>query len=172
MKNKAAIYLCLGLMMTYAPLFSQTENAPGSIGISASVQGDQFSFLVPIWLDEHFSLAPAVEIRSATAIGTEYGIGIVPRYYFDREKVAPFIGARAGAILYQPAKVNGINPTSTTDILVGGTFGADYFFDRHIALGLELQANFTISDENSLRFNNPGKTNFNTASAVFLSIYF
>jgi|GEM_PF-1788383 len=127
MKNKAAIYLCLGLMMTYAPLFSQTENAPGSIGISASVQGDQFSFLVPIWLDEHFSLAPAVEIRSATAIGTEYGIGIVPRYYFDREKVAPFIGARAGAILYQPAKVNGINPTSTTDILVGALLGQTIF---------------------------------------------
>ena len=100
------------------------------------------------------------------------GIGIVPKYYFKTEQVAPYAGLRAGAIFYNPADKNEINVTKTTDILVGGAFGADYFFFEKFSIGVELQGNFTISDENSFRFGNPGNVNFNTAAAVLVSVYF
>lgn len=171
--NKIKMLILLtGLLFTHFKLSAQ-ESKPGHpVGIAASVQDGQFGFLVPIWVAEQFSLAPALSINVASGVGSEYGIGIVPRYYFRREKVSPFIGLRAAALLLRPEVGAGVDPINTTDIVVGGAFGADYFFDQQLAIGIELQGNFTFSDENSLRFNNPGQTNFNTASAIFISIYF
>lgn len=172
MKNCKTLLFSSLLLLFSITLQAQLAEEKHPVGISASLQNGQFGFLIPIWLSDQFSLAPSVNLSSASGVGSEYGIGIVPRYYFRRERVSPFVGLRAAALFTQPKDGNGFDPINTTDILVGGAFGADYFFDQQLAIGIELQANFTISDENSLRFNNPGGTNFNTASAIFLSIYF
>lgn len=172
MKSTKRLLLLLSLFILQGKLAAQEHKSKHSIGIAATVQDGQFGFLIPIWVDKQFSIAPSLNINVASGVGSEYGIGIVPRYYLRRDKVAPFIGARAAALLFRPKVGNGLDPINTTDILVGGAFGADYFFDQQLAIGIELQGNFTFSDENSLRFNNPGKTNFNTASAIFISIYF
>jgi hypothetical protein len=61
---------------------------------------------------------------------------------------------------------------SVTDIIAGLGFGGDFFLDEQFSLGVELQGNFTFSDEGSMRFGNPGGINFNTASQITASIYF
>lgn len=172
MKSTKALLLSSIFILSISCISAQEATEKHPIGISATVQNGQFGFLVPIWLSDQISIAPSLSISSASGVGTEYGIGIVPRYYLRREKVSPFIGVRAAALFSRPIAGNGFEPVNTTDILLGGAFGADYFFDQQFAVGIELQANLTISDENSLRFNNPGKTNFNTASSIFVSIYF
>ncbi|NRB53006.1 MAG: hypothetical protein HRU41_35420 [Saprospiraceae bacterium] len=172
MKSVRILLLWAILLNVHGKLVAQEVESSHPIGIMATVQDGQFGFLIPIWVDQQFSLAPSLSISTAAGVGSEYGIGIVPRYYFRREKVSPFVGLRAAALLFRPDIKPAIDQINTTDILVGGTFGADYFFDQQLAIGVELQGNFTFSDENSLRFNNPGKTNFNTASSIFISIYF
>ncbi len=172
MKNLQALLLLTGLLLTHPTLSAQESASQHPVGITATVQDGQLGFLVPIWVTDQFSIAPALSMSIASSIGGEYGIGIVPRYYLRREKVSPFVGLRAAALLFRSNIGGAIDSINTTDIVVGGTFGADYFFDQQFAVGIELQGNLTFSDENSLRFNNPGQTNFNTASAIFISIYF
>lgn len=172
MKSIKTLLLLTGLFLIHLTLSAQESDSRHPVGIAATVQDGQLGFLVPIWVTEQFSIAPALSINIASSVGAEYGIGIVPRYYLRREKVSPFVGFRAVALLLRPEVGAGVDPINTTDIVLGGTFGADYFFDQQFAVGIELQGNFTFSDENSLRFNNPGQTNFNTASAIFISIYF
>lgn len=172
MKSLKTLLLLTGLFLIHLTLSAQESEPRHSVGIAATVQDGQLGFLLPIWVTEQFSIAPALSMSIASSVGAEYGIGIVPRYYLKREKVSPFVGLRVAALLLRPEVGAGVDPINTTDIVVGGTFGADYFFDQQLAIGIELQGNFTFSDENSLRFNNPGQTNFNTASAIFISIYF
>lgn len=172
MKTFKKMLLLLLFAAIHMQTIAQVTDDTRRVGLSATIQGNQFGFLLPIWVGEHLSIAPSIEVKSAAGIASEYGIGIIPRYYFATEKVAPYVGLRAGAIFYQPAKAKELNLSSTTDVLVGAAFGSDYFFDPHFSIGVELQGNFTFSDKNSIRFNNPGKVNFNTASAVILSIYF
>lgn len=172
MKSIKTLLLLTGLFLIHLTLSAQDSESRHPVGIAATVQDGQLGFLVPIWVTEQFSIAPALSINIASSVGSEYGIGIVPRYYLRRERVSPFVGFRAVALLLRPEVGAGVDPINTTDIVLGGTFGADYFFDQQFAVGIELQGNFTFSDENSLRFNNPGQTNFNTASAIFISIYF
>ena len=172
MKSTKVLLLSSIFFFSFSYLEAQEAAEKHPVGISATVQNGQFGFLVPIWLSDQISIAPSLSVSSASGVGTEYGIGLVPRYYIRREKVSPFVGIRAAALFSRPIVGNGFEPVNTTDILLGGAFGADYFFDQQFAIGIELQANFTISDANSLRFNNPGKTNFNTASSIFISIYF
>jgi hypothetical protein len=50
--------------------------------------------------------------------------------------------------------------------------GVEYSFDRHFAVGAELQLNMTFSSVHSARFGNPGKKTLNTASALYAAFYF
>ena len=172
MKSIKTLLLLPCLFLIHLTLFAQESDSRHPVGITATVQEGQLGFLVPIWVTEQVSIAPALSVSVASSVGAEYGIGIVPRYYLRREKVSPFVGLRAAAQLFRSDIGGAIDSINTTDLLIGGAFGADYFFDQQLAIGVELQGNFTFSDENSLRFNNPGKTNFNTASSIFISIYF
>lgn len=51
-------------------------------------------------------------------------------------------------------------------------YGAEYFFDDQLSLGIEAQLNFSKSADNSGRFGNPGGLNANTATMLFATIYF
>ena len=60
----------------------------------------------------------------------------------------------------------------TTDFLAGITLGGEYFIHPQFSFGIEAQLNATFSDNSSYRFNNPGGTNLNTATAILANIYF
>jgi hypothetical protein len=146
---------------------SQETPPKGSVGITASLQGGQFDILVPWWLGETFSLAPGIGIAWMQDLSTNISLGIVPRFYLRKERIATYVGARAGVLLTSPAEGE-----STTDILVGGSLGGEYYLDPRFCLGVEAQLNATINDERSATFGNPGNININTAAAVFATVYF
>jgi len=98
---------------------------------------------------------------------TDIRLGIVPRFFFSRDKVAPYIGGRIG-LMWRNSNTGWSEP----DWLIGGAFGGEYFVDQHFSLGIESQVNLTISNTNSSRFGNPGKKNINTATAFFATVYF
>jgi hypothetical protein len=141
------------------------------IGISATIQAAQYGIMIPVWIGNRFSIAPAFDFSWGKTLGTDYAIGIVPKFYFRTGKLAPYIAVRGGFVSFIPADEN-TTETRTTDWMAGAAFGAEYFFDKSFSIGVEIQGNYTKSDKNSMRFNNPGGANFNLATMVSANVYF
>jgi hypothetical protein len=149
---------------------SQPINADGTkVGITGLVQGSQFDILVPIWLDEHFSLSPGIGLKWIEDGGTDVAISITPRFFFFKEKLryAPYIGGRIGILFYKTKDLPNL-----TDLIVGLCVGGEYFLHDHFSFGAEGQLNLTKSDPKSIRFGNPGKITMNTATAIYATFYF
>jgi len=163
----ACSLLVLALCLLTEVSLCQDTTTSRRFGISASLQDNQIDVLLPIWMGTKFSLSPAFGILWTQGVGADLHIGFVPRFFLSTNNVAPYVAARVGILQTFPSAGSG-----TTDWLVGGAFGAEYFVDRHFSTGIESQINLTISDANSSRFGNPGKKNLNTAVAAFATIYF
>ena len=148
---------------------AQDNHTPvkGKVGLSASVQNTQFDILVPIWVSDKTVMGPSFSFISVQDSGSDLGIGGFSRFYFQTEEIAPYFGMRAGAVFGIPGEGD-----TVVDIITGLAFGGEYFIDEQFSLGIEIQGNFTFSDEGSSRFGNPGGINFNTASLITASIYF
>lgn len=142
------------------------------VGLTGSLQGNQFGILVPIWLGEKFVLAPALDYSYAQKAGSDIGIGLVPRFYLKKATVSPYVGIKAGVMIFKPYFFDNYKPETTVDLIGGVAFGGEYFMSEHFSFGVELQGNFTKSDENSNRFGNPDGVNFNLATQVSATIYF
>lgn len=171
MKNLLLTSL-FAICIYFSPLGASGQDVR-RLGLTASMQGPQLGIMMPVWLGNSFTLAPAIDFKYAQDIGSDLAVALVPKYYFRTEGVAPFISARAGAAFSFPAEGNHLSEQeNTTDLLGGLGFGAEYFFTPRFSAGVEAQANFTKSDENSSRFGNAGALNFNTATAASISIYF
>ncbi len=155
------------LIIIIQPGFSQENTYTQQMGFSASLQDNQVDFLIPIWLDYRATIAPAFGLTWIQGAGTDLHIGLVPKIYFSRNKVSPFISFRVAVLNAIPSVGEG-----TTDWLLGLSIGGEYFFDENFSIGIESQLNYTMSDKKSTRFGNPGKNNLNTATALFASIYF
>lgn len=140
-------------------------------GISATIQTAQYGVMIPFWIGKHFSVAPAFDFQWGDKIGTDYAIGIIPKFYFSTKKLSPYFGLRGGFASFVPTKDNE-SETRTTDWIAGLAFGAEYFIDPRFSIGVELQGNATKSDKNSMRFGNPGNWNFNLATMVSANVYF
>lgn len=149
--------------------YSQTK---GKIGLSGSIQSSQLGISLPIWLGEKFVLAPAFDFEYAEKIGTDFSIGLAPRFYLKNEKLSPYFGLKIGTAINIPSSESGINTKNKYDIIGGLAFGAEYFIGDSFSVGVEAQGNFTKSDENSNRFGNSGGLNFNTATMISATIYF
>lgn len=147
---------------------SDEENHNRKFGFTASLQFDQLDFLVPFWITDKLTVAPSLSVVSAQEIGSDITIGVQPKLYLSEpEKAALFVAARGGVIIGMPSEGDNIY-----DFLVGAGLGGEYFLDQNFSLSIELQGNFTISDEGSIRFGNSGNLNFNTATVISASIYF
>ncbi|MFO7445471.1 MAG: hypothetical protein R6W90_03855 [Ignavibacteriaceae bacterium] len=94
-------------------------------------------------------------------------LSLSPKMYLNQSTVLTITGAKAVFLLYSPSEGE-----SVTDYLLGLVGGGGYFFNPQFSIGVEAQLNFSISNENSIRFGNPDKTNINTAAAIYASIYF
>jgi hypothetical protein len=160
--------LCIVVfLMTAQSAFSQETVRTPKMGLSASLQDNQFDFLIPIWIGSKATIAPVFGVNWIQDAGTDLHIGLVPKFYFSRNKVSPFISLRGALLRTIPSVGEG-----TTDWLFGLAIGGEYFFDENFSVGIESQLNYTVSDKRSTRFGNPGKNNLNTAAALFASIYF
>jgi len=161
--------LILIFTMTSTFIYSQKSN---QIGLSGSIQGNQFGILVPIWLGEKFAIAPAFDLKFAEKVGIDFGIALAPRFYLKKEKIAPYFGLKLGALIYIPSSNNLIDDQTKVDLLGGMAFGGEYFLSDNFSFGVEIQGNVTKSDQNSYRFGNPDGINFNTGTMISATIYF
>jgi len=162
---------CLLLVLTIVTinLFAQ-ETKKRCVGLSTTFQQSDLGIQVPIWLSNKMTLAPYISFAMVTDAGNDIGIGIIPKFYLNTNKLSPYIGFKFATIIYNPPA--SANSKSTSDLLIGMAFGGDYFFDPQFAIGVEAQLNYAISDDNSDRFGNPGGGNLNTAMAVSASVFF
>lgn len=164
------LFLATLLISTFTSIgYAQnTEDDNRTFGFTASLQTDQLDFLVPIWVSEQMTIAPTVSVVSAKEVGSDITIGVQPKFYTSKpEKAALFIAVKGGVVIGIPDEGDNIY-----DFIAGAGVGGEYFLDKNFSFGIELQGNFTISDEGSFRFGNPGNVNFNTATAITASIYF
>jgi len=139
----------------------------GKVGVTAEIQTQQMDFLLPIFVNDWVSLAPAVGVVNISDKYTDLSLGLLMRYHLFTETVTPFIGARFGTLLYIPEEGDMIS-----DLILGPSFGGEYYFNENFSVGIELQLNVVLSGEKSMRFSNPDGTNINTATAIFATIYF
>lgn len=142
------------------------------IGLSGSVQGSQFGILIPLWLEDRFVLAPAFEFKFGENIGTEFSLGLNPRWYLNDETITPYFGLKIGTIINIPSSKNEIDTDTKVDFVGGIAFGVEYFITERLSFGVEAQGNLTKSDKNSNRFGNPDGINFNTATMISATVYF
>jgi hypothetical protein len=150
-------------------LYSQESK---KIGISGSIQGNQYGISIPIWLGEKFVLAPAFDLKFAEKVGTDFGVALAPRYYLKKEKISPYLGLRIGVLINKPSSENNIDTETKVDLLGGLAFGGEYFLSDNFSFGVEIQGNVTKSDENSNRFGNPDGISFNIGTMVSATVYF
>ena len=167
-KSFISIAVLILFFFLYANNNFAQELSHGSWGFSAVVNSSQADILIPIFLDNYNSISPSIGVVNASEINTDISAGIVYHHYLEYSKnFSPILGLRVGGIFGSP---NG--GTSTSDFIVGGLAGGEYFFSKNFSVGIEVQLNLAISDNNSARFGNPGGTNFNTGSVLFGAIYF
>ena len=145
---------------------SSDEN-PRKVGLTATVQSSQFDVLLPVWVSNQTVIGPSVSFVSVSDSGSELGIGAFSKFYFNTNTIAPYWGLRGGAVVGIPS-----GGDTVVDFITGLSVGGDYFIAEKFSLGVEVQGNFTISDDGSTRFGNPGGVNFNTASVITASLYF
>jgi hypothetical protein len=138
------------------------------VGLTAYLQGTQYGISVPIWFNEKWMLAPALQFNYSDNSGTNAGLALAPRYYFKREKIAPYVGIRLGAMMNKPS--NGSN--TLVDLFGGAAFGGEYFLSNNFSFGVEAQLNGSLSDEASSRFANPGGFNVNVGTMFSATVYF
>jgi len=175
MNKLALIAAVLILFSSSSQMFSQEDLNKKSFGISALVQDGQYDIMIPILLSKSAVIAPAIGIVGVSDAGTDIGLGVVTRFYLNNDsKVKPFLGGRAGVMIFSPSESEDSNEDSesTTDFILGFLAGGEYFLDEGFSFGVEAQLNASISDENSSRFGNPGGFNINTGAAVFATVYF
>ncbi|MBK9412230.1 MAG: hypothetical protein IPN61_02210 [Bacteroidetes bacterium] len=161
--------LILFLTLISMQSFSQ-ESYKRTAGLTTSFTQGDLGIQVPIFVTQSISLAPYVSIKTISDAGSDFGVGLIPKFYINNSKLSPYFGLKFALAFYSPPA--GSLAKSTTDILGGMAFGGDYFFDPRFAIGVEGQINVAVSDEYSSRFNNPGGSNLNTAMAINVSIFF
>jgi hypothetical protein len=162
------VFVLAGMMLASASQ-GQAQDRPklGTVGVTASIQSSQLDLMVPIWVAPSVVIAPAGIFTHRTSTLTDYGVGMVTRFYMGTGQAAPFLGVRGAVLVLSPDEGD-----SVMDFLFGGLAGGEYFLSPHFGISVEAQLNVTIADEDSFRFAAPGETNINTATGVFASFYF
>jgi uncharacterized membrane protein (UPF0136 family) len=166
---KKVLIISLLFLLPGKMLYAQSE---AKIGLSGTVQSNQFGISIPVWLGEMFVLAPGLDLKYAETVGTDFSFGLSARYYLKKEIVCPYLGLKAGTAFFMPSSDNPLNDKSKMDLLGGIAFGIEYFVADKLSFGIEAQGNFTKSDKRSNRFGNPDGLNFNTATMLSATAYF
>ncbi|NTW33628.1 MAG: hypothetical protein HGB12_13585 [Bacteroidetes bacterium] len=173
MKTAKFVLITLVICLFTSSLFSQNDdNSKRTVGLSATIQSEQFGINIPIWIYKNVTIGPAIQLLYSENVGTDLGLGLVSKFYINNGKVSPYVGIKLGFISNIPNETTIVQQMATTDIIGGFAFGGEYFFDKQFSISIEIQGNFTKSDPESQRFGNPDGLNFNTASMISANIYF
>ncbi|NNC82362.1 MAG: hypothetical protein HKN79_02195 [Flavobacteriales bacterium] len=153
--------------------FSQDDESTirKGAGLRVGIQSEQLGIHVPIWVGDLATLGPSIGYSTATDSGTDLLFGLAFRGYLNENQAAPFIGLQYAALIASPPREDE-EDKATIDNVIGLMLGGDYFVSPQFSLGVELQLNYTISDEDSNRFGNRGGETFNTAGVVSGAFYF
>lgn len=140
------------LLFTFLSLQStvtDAQNLPdeGSLGITASFQGQPIEIQVPYWISQDLVLAPLVGIESVEDSFTRIRIGIKPKFYQSvGNDFASYFSGLVAFEHYDP------NVGDSDGILnLGGGIGGEYFFNSHFSLGVEALLNIRLNNQNTLR---------------------
>jgi len=140
------------------------ESEP-SVGLSAALTGNQLDIMFPFLLKSNNVILPSIGISYQEDIGQLISASLKYRHYTGTYGGAKsFFGAGAGGLI----SVSDEGDTSV-DILFGLSYGVEYFFSKNFSCGLEAQLNALLPDEGST---NARSMNINTATMVFISIYY
>ncbi len=139
----------------------------GKVGISASLQGGQTDFEIPIWLNDTTVIAPNLGFVMVSDVGMDLSVGLFVRKNSISGDLCRYFGFRGIVLKYIPDEGDG-----TMDFILGPALGGEYFFHPHWSMSVEAQFNITISDEFSNRFSNPDGVTINTGTALLATYYF
>ena len=163
----------LTFILIFVPILTSGQDQDAKLankGLTVSVQDSELGILIPFYLSNKFVLAPGFQFAYASKVGMEIGLGLSTKTFLkNRDKVCPYWGLKAGLVFFNP-KASGFS--NQTDFIFGGAVGVEYFFNQNFSIGIEPQLNFTLSDDESDRFGNPGGIGINTATALTANIYF
>ena len=174
MKSKLFTFCALFSTVFSFNSFAQTTDSVAvrrTVGLSANIQNSEAGITVPIFFSQRFVLAPALGVFYAEGIATDISIGIMPKYYFNTGRFAPYSALRLGAVINQPSSEI-TSAKSSTDIIAGIAGGAEYFPIPNFSFGVEGQINVTKASDVSSRFGSTGGMTANLATAVTANIYF
>lgn len=152
--------LFLTLILSASSVYGQNIPEKGTIGLSASFQGDQTNLTMPIWTSDNVVIAPLLGIVHETDSFTTINVGVKPRFYRalgdDFASYFGFLG-----LLQNNSPEFG---DDVTNFLVGINGGGEYFLNTHFSMGVEAQLNFLIRDNNDDRIS--------TGAAITGTYYF
>ncbi|MEM9050754.1 MAG: hypothetical protein AAGC47_01775 [Bacteroidota bacterium] len=149
------------------------EKIQPKVGLSATVQAEQFGLLVPVWLSDDIALVPSVRLNYADGLGTDLAVGLSLRDYLREGKVRPYFTPGVAALFsFVDDSEDELEDASTLDWVLGMAIGGEYFLDPRFSFGVELGLAGYWSDENSNRFGNPDSFGINTSAAVLVNVYF
>ncbi|MFP4369588.1 MAG: outer membrane beta-barrel protein [Candidatus Kapaibacterium sp.] len=159
------LLVLLFAIFAFSTAKSQTlVSVDGQVGLMASIQTQQYTVGVPIWFSESISFIPHLGFYSEEDIGTELGLGGALRFHFREDEIKPYAGFRLAVENTSPDEGD-----STMDLLIGGVFGGEYFFNNNFSAGVEAQLNIINPDDHSPQYN--GLT-IHTEAAVYMAVYF
>jgi len=157
-------FIGVGLLTVLSsnPLQAQQRPVERHFGLTAYVQNSQTSILVPIWVNPMLTIAPGFSFSYLENSGSRIGFFLMPRIYLDMRRVAPYLAIRVGAHINAPKRAR-----NTTDFLLGGGFGGEYFINPRFSLGVE-----AIVDGQIIDLGTGNNIKLDTSAAVHANVYF
>ncbi|MDX1586432.1 MAG: hypothetical protein R3222_06805 [Balneolaceae bacterium] len=156
----ATFVLFLTLSLFSTATFGQNIPEKGTIGLSASFQGNQTNLTMPIWTSDNVVIAPLLGIVHETDSFTTINLGVKPRFYRAMgDDFASYFGFQG--LLQNNSPEFG---DDVTNFLIGINGGGEYFLNTHFSMAVEGQLNFLIRDNTDDRIS--------TGAAITGTYYF
>ncbi|MFQ5651887.1 MAG: hypothetical protein ACE5IY_18270 [bacterium] len=156
------LVLALALFSGTGTLQSQERSVERHLGLTASIQSTQTAILVPIWMGDKLTVAPGIALSYVENTGTTFTLLLVPRFYLQMKRVAPYISANVGVSFIDPT-----GPADLTDFLFGIGFGGEYFINPKFSLGVEAMVNGRVADISGAK-----TMSISTGTGVHANVYF
>ncbi len=149
------------IILCAAPMsLINAQNVPGegSVGLTASFQGQQGDIEVPYWLQQNLVIAPLIGIQSVEDTFTRIRVGVKPKFYQTTgDNFASYFSGLVAFEHFDPEVGD-----SDGILNLGGGLGGEYYFDSHFSLGIEALLNIRLNEQNRL----------GTGAAITGSYYF
>ncbi len=136
-----ALSLLLVIAAGTSNLQAQQQPVDRSFGLTGSIQSSQTVILVPIWVSQTLNIAPGFGFSYREAVGAHFTFLLVPHFYLDMGRIAPYVSLRAGLMVDAPKRSG-----DQADLLGGIGFGGEYFINPKFSIGIEATVDGIIED--------------------------